>query len=77
MPLMAQEKHYRIDYLLNGAFKSFYIRAANMDNANAWHYASVDAGLARIPKYRLERVPQVSKPYAEHFGITNVEWSQA
>ena len=30
---MAQEKHYRIDYLLNGAFKSFYIRTPLMDNA--------------------------------------------
>ena len=71
---MALPKRYRIDYLLNGTFKSFYIRADNMDNAEAWHYASVDAGLARIPKYRLEKVPRVTKPHAEHFGITNVEW---
>ncbi|MBX8492816.1 hypothetical protein K5D56_00085 [Pseudomonas cichorii] len=71
---MALPKHYRIDYLLNGSFKSFYIRADNMDNAEAWHYASVDAGLARIPKYRLEKVPRVTKPHAENFGITNVEW---
>ncbi|GFM68006.1 hypothetical protein PSCICO_32850 [Pseudomonas cichorii] len=71
---MALPKHYRIDYLLNGTFKSFYIRADNMDNAEAWHHASVDAGLARIPKYRLEKVPRVTKPHAEHFGITNVEW---
>ncbi|GFM50518.1 DUF6555 family protein [Pseudomonas capsici] len=74
---MALPKHYRIDYLLNGTFKSFYIRADNMDNAEAWHYASVDAGLARIPKYRLEKVPRVTKPHAEHFGITNVEWVKA
>ncbi|ARA81236.1 DUF6555 family protein [Pseudomonas amygdali] len=65
---MALPKHYRIDYLLNGSFKSFYIRTENMDNAEAWHCASVDAGLARIPKYRLEKVAKVSKPYAEHFG---------
>ncbi|RXU03837.1 hypothetical protein B1F68_22220 [Pseudomonas syringae] len=74
---MALPKHYRIDYLLNGSFKSFYIRTENKDNAQAWHCASVDAGLARIPKYRLEKVARVSKPYAEHFGVTNVEWAQA
>ncbi|WP_310886347.1 DUF6555 family protein, partial [Pseudomonas savastanoi] len=28
---MALPKHYRIDYLLNGSFKSFYIRTENMD----------------------------------------------
>lgn len=74
---MSQYKHYRIDYLLNGAFKSFYISAEHMDNSEAWHHASVDAGIARIPKYRLEKVPRVTKPYAEHFGITNVEWIQS
>ncbi|MCD5996546.1 hypothetical protein KDX38_23435 [Pseudomonas sp. CDFA 602] len=74
---MALPKHYRIDYLLNGSFKSFYIRTEHMDSVEAWHFASVDAGLARIPKYRLEKVPRVSKPYAEHFGVTNVEWAQA
>jgi hypothetical protein len=74
---MSQYKHYRIDYLFNGAFKSFYISAEHMDNAEAWHHASVDAGIARIPKYRLEKVARVSKPYAEHFGITDVEWAQS
>ncbi len=56
---MALPKHYRIDYLMNGSFKSFYIRTEHMDNVEAWHYASVDAGLARIPKYRLEKVPRL------------------
>jgi hypothetical protein len=74
---MALPKHYRIDYLLNGAFKTFYIRTEHMDAANAWHFASVDAGLARIPKYRTEKVPKVSKPSAEQYGISNVEWAQA
>lgn len=74
---MAQEKHYRIDYLLNGAYKTFYIRAAKMDNAEAWHWASVDAGFGQIPKYRSDPVPKLSKPQAEKFGISNVEWSEA
>ncbi|MGV8918894.1 MAG: DUF6555 family protein [Pseudomonas sp.] len=73
---MNQYKHYRIDYLLNGAFKSFYIRAEFMDHTEAWHHASVDAGIGRIPKYRLEKVPRVTQAYAEHFGISNVEWAQ-
>ncbi|MDY7560916.1 hypothetical protein QN382_06910 [Pseudomonas sp. 10B1] len=74
---MNHSKHYRIDYLLNGSFKSFYISAEFMDNTEAWHHASVDAGIGRIPKYRLERVPRVSRPYAEHFGISDVEWAQS
>ncbi|RML91958.1 hypothetical protein APX70_02313 [Pseudomonas syringae pv. maculicola] len=40
---MSQEKHYRISYLLDGVFKSFYVRAQKMDNAEAWHWATVDA----------------------------------
>lgn len=74
---MAREKHYRIDYLLNGSYKTFYIRAAKMDNAEAWHWASVDAGFGQIPKYRSDPVPKLSKPQAEKFGISNVEWSEA
>lgn len=30
-----QDHHYRIDYLLHGAYKSFYIRASSMSNAAA------------------------------------------
>ncbi|MFS2160163.1 DUF6555 family protein [Pseudomonas sp. Pseusp122] len=74
---MPQETHYRIDYLLNGAYKTFYIRAAKMTNAEAWHWAAVDAGLAQIPKYRNHRVQKISKPTAEQLGVTNVEWSKA
>ncbi|RMS72677.1 MULTISPECIES: DUF6555 family protein, partial [Pseudomonas syringae group] len=28
-------------------------------------------------EFPLEKVAKVSKPYAEHFGVTNVEWAQA
>jgi hypothetical protein len=48
-----------------------------MDNADAWHWAAVDAGFGQIPKYRSDKVPKVSKPQAERLGITNVEWSAA
>jgi len=74
---MAQEKHYRIHYLLNGAFKSFYIRTPLMDNAEAWHWATVDAGYGQLLRYRSDPVAKLSKPKAERFGITDVEWSRA
>ncbi|WP_296187860.1 DUF6555 family protein [Pseudomonas sp. UBA1879] len=73
---MAQEHHYRINYLLDGAYKTFYIRAAKMDNAEAWHWASVDAGFGQLPKYRSDPATKLSKPQAERFGITDVEWFQ-
>lgn len=69
------EAHYRIDYLLHGAYKTFYIRAASMSNADAWHWATVDAGFSQIPKYRTDKVPKLSKPQAEQLGITRVEWT--
>jgi hypothetical protein len=74
---MAQSTHFRIDYLLNGSYKTFYVSAPKMDNADAWHWAAVDAGFGQIPKYRNDKVPKVSKPQAERLGITNVEWSAA
>lgn len=74
---MAHEHHYRIDYLLNGGYKTFYIRANKMDNAEAWHWASVDAGYGQLPKYRTDPITKLSKPQAERFGITGVEWSTA
>lgn len=72
---MSQHKHYRIDYLLHGSYKTFYISAAAMDNAEAWHWATVDAGFGQIPKYRNDRTPKISKPEAEHLGVVNVEWT--
>lgn len=74
---MAQEQHYRIDYLLKGAYKTLYIRTAKMDNAEAWHWASVDAGFGQIPKYRFDPAPKLTKPQAEKFGISDVEWKKA
>lgn len=74
---MSQEHHYRIGYLLNDAYKTFFIRASKMDNAEAWHWASVDAGFGQLPKYRSDPVTKLSKPQAERFGITDVEWARA
>jgi hypothetical protein len=74
---MPQEHHYRIDYLLDGTYKSFYVRAPGMDNAEAWHWATVDAGFGQLPKFRADPVTKLSKPKAERLGIANVEWSEA
>ncbi|MFY1664359.1 DUF6555 family protein [Pseudomonas sp. Pseu.R1] len=74
---MSQEFHYRIAYLLNGVYKTFFIRASKMDNAEAWHWASVDAGFGQLPKYRSDPITKLSKPQAERFGITGVEWGRA
>lgn len=75
--MMAGHKHFRIDYLLHGSYKTFYISAAEMDNSEAWHWASVDAGFSQIPKFRSDKIPKLSKPKAEDLGLSNVEWSTA
>lgn len=46
-----------------------------MTKAEAWHWASIDAGVGQLPKYRADPVPKLSKPQAEKHGIANVEWS--
>lgn len=69
--------HYRIDYLHNGAPKSFYVCAQSMNSAEAWHWAAMDSGVAQIPKYRRDKVSVVSKPLAERHGIIQVQWVQA
>lgn len=39
-----------IEYKLHGQPKTFIIRVPIMRNAEAWHWATCDAGLAPIPK---------------------------
>ena len=41
---------YVIEYLLHGKPRSFVIRTKNMNNAEAWQWASCDAGIAPIPR---------------------------
>ncbi|UMZ14941.1 hypothetical protein I9018_15090 [Pseudomonas sp. MPFS] len=74
---MSQETIYRIQYLLHGQPRFFVIRAKAMDNAKAWHWASCDAGIGIIPKSDRDPVKKVSKPLAEKYGITAVEWSHS
>ena len=41
---MTNAKLFVIDYTLHGQPKSFIIRLEKLDNAEAWHWASCDAG---------------------------------
>lgn len=74
---MNEPTHFKIDYLLSGKRKSFFICSAKMDNAEAWHMSAVDAGFAHLPKYKTDPCPKMSKPKAEQRGISDVVWSPA
>lgn len=54
-----------INYKLRGVPKSFIIRSKSMQNADAWHWASCDAGVAPIPRPGRPPLKMVSKPQAE------------
>jgi hypothetical protein len=75
--IMQHTQHYRIEYLFHGKPRWFYVCAKQMDNAEAWHWAAVDAGVADIPKYRCDRTIKLSKPKAERLGIGAVAWKPA
>jgi hypothetical protein len=74
---MPASTHFRIDYLIHGNYRTFYIHCAAMDKNEAWHWASVDAGLGQIPKYRLDKAPRLSERQANQLGLTQVEWNAA
>ncbi|WP_240326979.1 DUF6555 family protein [Pseudomonas parafulva] len=65
---------YVIEYKQHGQLRSFIIRSERMDNAEAWHWASCDAGVGIIPKFGREKIKKVSRPMAERYGITDVTW---
>lgn len=74
---MIDAKLFVIDYALHGQHKTFIIRAERMDNAEAWHWASCDAGVGRIGRYDREKIRKVSRPMAERYGISEVSWRQS
>lgn len=74
---MPNSSHYKIDYLFHGAYKTFYVNADVMNNAEAWNWAAVDAGVGQIAKYRSDKVTKISKPQAERLGISDVQWTPA
>ena len=73
---MNNAKLFVIDYTLHGTPKSFIIRSDKMDNVEAWHWASCDAGIAPIPKPGRPPLKVISKPQAERYGVTEVKWRE-
>lgn len=71
---MAGQELYVIDYELQGQPRTFIIRLERMDNAEAWHWASCDAGVGVIPRFGQHKIKKVSRPMAERYGIANVQW---
>jgi hypothetical protein len=65
---------YIIEYDFNNVSKSFILRSDRMNDAEAWHWACCDAGLAVIPRSRNHTIRLVSKPMAERYGLENVRW---
>jgi len=71
---MPSPQLYIIDYRLHGEPRTFIIRLERLDNAEAWHWASCDAGIGIIPKFGREKIRKVSRPMAERYGVTDVTW---
>ncbi|MEB2518582.1 DUF6555 family protein [Pseudomonas sp. YuFO20] len=67
---------YVIEYKLHGEPRSFIIRTKIKSSADAWHWASCDAGVAPIPKPGRPPLKVVSKPQAERYGISDVTWRE-
>lgn len=71
---MAGQQLYVIEYELHGEHKAFIIRAERMDNVEAWHWASCDAGVGVIPRFGQHKIKKVSRPAAERYGLSDVRW---
>lgn len=68
---------YVIAYNLHGKSREFIVPAERMDNAEAWHWAACEAGVGIIPKFTASNIRKVSRPDAERFGITDVQWRRS
>lgn len=60
---------YIIDYQLHGQPRSFIIRLERLDNAEAWHWASCDAGIGIIPKFGREKIKRSAGPWPNAMGL--------
>lgn len=74
---MNNAKLFVIDYRLHGEPKSFIIRLEKLDNLEAWHWASCDAGIGRIGRFTREQVKKTSQEQAEKFGLADVQWRRS
>jgi hypothetical protein len=68
---------YIIEYRLHGQPKTFIIRSQRMDSTEAWQWASCDAGLVPVPRPGRPPIKRFSKPMAERFGVTEVQWRKS
>ncbi|MCL8303131.1 hypothetical protein LG197_26900 [Pseudomonas asiatica] len=68
---------FLIAYKLHGEAREFIVRAERMNNAEAWHWAACEAGVGVIPKFTASDIRKVSRPVAERFGITDVQWRRS
>ncbi|AXQ49232.1 DUF6555 family protein [Pseudomonas sp. UBA6554] len=68
---------FLISYKLHGEAREFIVRAERMNNAEAWHWAACEAGVGVIPKFTASDIRKVSRPVAERFGITDVQWRRS
>ena len=68
---------FLIAYKLHGEAREFIVRAERMNNAEAWHWAACEAGVGVIPKFTASDIRKVSRPVAERFGITVVQWRRS
>ncbi|MBK4997871.1 hypothetical protein IAE37_000147 [Pseudomonas sp. S31] len=71
---MAGTNLYVIEYELHGEYRTFILRSERMDNTDAWHWASCDAGVGIIPRFGQHKIKKVSRPMAERYGVANVRW---
>lgn len=66
---MPSPQLYIIDYQLHGQPRSFIIRLERLDNAEAWHWASCDAGIGIIPKFGREKSGKSAGPWPSATGL--------
>ncbi|KMM85454.1 hypothetical protein SAMN04490203_2131 [Pseudomonas taetrolens] len=71
---MSQQNLFTIEYKLHGAPKKLTVRAARMSTEDAWQWAGCDAGATPIPKPGKPPLKLFSRPMAEKYGITDVQW---
>ncbi|MCU0092205.1 hypothetical protein N8H72_19690 [Pseudomonas koreensis] len=74
---MSNSTTYHIEYLLYGTQREFVIRTPSMNDTDAWHWASCDAGIAPIPRPGRPPLKVISKPQAEKYGISEVKWRKS
>lgn len=71
---MSSPAFYVVEYQFYGKTKTFICRAIGMNSAEAWHWASCDAGFATTHKFGRSNSAVISKTEAERQGITDVKW---